>query len=79
MAAAGASADQARAVAGSTAGPPRRRARVQPQAWEFSAPYGASDMSPADARDADGLYRQLINSTLAQCPTGDHSGTGEHC
>ena len=55
----------------------RQRARVQPQAWEFSAPYGASDLSPADARDVDELYRQLIHGTLAQRSMDNPSGAEE--
>jgi hypothetical protein len=75
--AADAQSDHAGAAASSATSVSRQRARVQPQAWEFSAPYGAPDVSPADARDVDELYQQLIHGTLAQRPTDDHPGAGE--
>jgi hypothetical protein len=76
-AAADAQPDHAGAVAGPTADTSRQRARVQPQAWEFSAPSGASDLSPKDTRDVEELYQQLMHGALTQRPPGDRPGAGE--
>ena len=71
--------DQAGMIVNHDAAASRQRSHIQPQAWEFSAPSGSSELSPREAREVDQIYEQLIHGALPRCAPATQTSGEERC